>query len=188
MRNRILALSILTASLGMTGCATSWEVSATCSQTAKCSATGKIGGTFDKRSIPLHEKILMTALADVPDASQFELDLCGSTVTYPSTGTVTLTLFNTTTNTAVAARQFAWYRSGNTLRLSDPNAVNAWAASDGGNANELRYTLARTDVAANPGENVITVTSKYQGSQTATSSSSFVRCTTYPSPYLCSGA
>lgn len=129
--------------------------------------------------------MLLAVAADIPDASLFEIDVSGSTITYPSSGQATLTLVDNTTNTVIAARQFAWYRSGNTLRLSDPDSVNTWAATEGGAANELRYSLPRMVTSAPPGPNVIAVKSIYQGSQTASATSEFTACTTYPSPYLC---
>lgn len=135
---------------------------------------------------PIYQRLAALAVSEIPDAALFEIDLSGSSVTYPSTGNVTLTLYDSAGGVAVAARQFSWYRSGTVLRLTDPDSANAWAAAEGGSANELRYALATVSANANPGEQIISVASRYEGATTASASSTFTVCTKDPSPYQCS--
>lgn len=191
MHKGVLAVAMIAVCSSLTGCmnTVSWSIEGNCSAKASCSVSGKIGGTFggpgEKQSLPIYEKLLAVAASDIPDASLFEIDVTGSTISYPTNGLVTLTLVDTNTSVVTAAKQFSWYRSGNILRLSDPNAVNSWATSNGGTANELRYTLERMTTSAAVGPNTISVKSKYQGVQTASATSQFTVCSRYPSPYMC---
>lgn len=142
------------------------------------------GGTIPPRgnSVPLAERLLSSA--NVVDASELELDVSGTSFSYPLTGTVTLILTDRSTNSIQAARQFGWIRSGTILRLADSDAVNAWAAAEGGTANYLTYRLApvRTSV---PGEHTASIKTLYDGVVRATATTSFTVCTRHPSPYPC---
>jgi len=192
MRLNLMAIGIVGAAMALTGCGGSvhWNVKASCTQKGGCGAEGEIGGTWGggggKESIPLYKKVLLAAAADVPDASLFEIDVSGSTVTYPDNGTVRLILTNTDTGVVQASALFNWYRSGNSLRLSDPGAVNSWSVAEGGSANKLTYKITPFTVNAPAGANTVVLSSKYEGVQTASATVQFTKCTTHPSPYLCS--
>lgn len=123
--------------------------------------------------------------ADVADAAQFAIDVSGSTIVYPSTGTVTLILKNSDTGVVLAMRDFSWARTGSLLKLSHPDAVNDWALAAGGDANELTYKLANFPMNSGYGEQIVSVASTYEGTVTASATSTYYRCTSYPSPYQC---
>lgn len=187
MRSHVMGLIAISVAIATAGCAgATWNVKAGCKTDGDCSIEGSIGGTIpggggQNRSLAAR----MLTSTQVLDAADFEIDVSGSTISYPSTGKVTLTLKDRSTGAVQAARQFDWVRTNNILRLDDPDAVNVWAASEGGSANDLSYKLARFDSAAPPGEHVISTKSKYLGQVTATSTSHFSICTPYPSPYPC---
>lgn len=174
---------------GLTGCATtgSWSIEGTCDTSRKCSVGGKVGGTWgggEKKSI--YQGMMLALAANLPDAALFEIDVSGSSIGFPSSGLVTMTLVDTTTNVTIAAQQFPWTKVGGALKLSDPDAVNSWAVEKGGTADEMRYTLARFNASAPAGDNVISGTSKYQGVATASFTSRFSACQTkVNSPLLC---
>jgi len=190
MMNTVNALaSTLGIVLVLTSCGSvEWQLGASCEQSKKCRIEGKIGGKVGhglRESILLHQRLLAVALAELPDAAHFEIDVSGSTVAFPTTGDVLLSLVDTRNGTVTAKRQYAWRRTGVTLRLADPDAVNAWAAASGGSADELRYTLNPFFVGAAPGPNTIATASRYRGVRRAASVSDFNVCTKYPSPHQC---
>lgn len=127
----------------------------------------------------------MLAAAEIPDAYQFHIDVSGSTVSYPNTGTAILKLTDAESGIAIAARTFGWTRTGNLIRLTEPDAVNTWASSVSGNIGGMTYTLNPFTVVAQPGLQTVALKSVYEGTATASATSTFVKCTTYPSPYLC---
>lgn len=186
-------INLLASSFGvvlvLTSCGSvEWQVGAACEQSKKCRIEGKIGGKIGDgpQGRPLlHQRLLAVALAEVPDATHFEIDVSGSTVAFPMTGEVLLSLVDTRNGTVTATRQFGWRRAGATLRLADADAVNAWAAASGGSADELRYSLIPFFVGAAPGPNTIATASRYRGTRRAASVSDFNVCTKYPSPYQC---
>lgn len=185
MKRKILALLVAAGVIGLSACAgATWNVKVVCKPDGDCHGEGSIGGTIPPKgsSMPLAERLLRSA--SVVDAAAFELDVSGSTFSYPLTGSVTLILTDRTTNSIQAARQFGWIRSGAMLRLADPDAVNAWAAAEGGTANDLTYRLApvRTSV---PGEHSASIKTRYDGVVRATATTTFTVCTRHPSPYPC---
>lgn len=182
--SKACALVICTSLVGCAGM--NYGVKGSCDTTGKCAIEGSISGTIPPgkpQMMALASQML--AATEVPDAALFEIDVSGSTISYPATGTVTITLKDTATDTVQAAKLFNWTRTGNSIRLADPDAVNAWAATEGGNANELSYKLTRFATTSGAGDQIISTAAKYEGVVKATASSSFTRCTTYPSPYQC---
>lgn len=185
--------SVVCLSLG--GCASTsqgtWEINGKCSglpSNPSCEIGGKIGGTWGggggtQQMVSLAQRVMVAA--DVADAAQFSIDVSGSTIAYPATGTVTLVLKNADTGIVRATQVFNWTRSGNLLKLSNPDAVNDWALANGGDANELTYKLNRFPMNSGYGEQLISVKSKYEDTVTASATSTYYRCTTYPSPYQC---
>lgn len=186
-------LSTITASallLAFSGCATTgtWEVNGKCSglpRNPNCEIGGKIGGTWggSNKLTTLAQKI--SSFSVIPDAAQFALNISGSTIAYPLTGSAILTLRNADTDSIVASKSFNWYRSGNTIKLSDPDTVNAWALSAGSSANELTYKLTPFPLSSGYGQQTVSVQSVYEGSVTAASTTTYYRCSPYPSPYAC---
>ncbi|MBN5049645.1 hypothetical protein D3C81_1486970 [compost metagenome] len=189
MQNLRMIVATVGIAVGTAGCGpVEWQVSASCEETKKCRIEGKIGGKIgggERSSIPWYERLLKSSTSEIPDAAQFDIDISGSSVAFPANGLVTLLLFDSRLGAATAARQFHWQRSGNSLTLSNPDEVNAWAAGAAGTADELRYDLAAFDVGAVPGPNTIAASSRYQGATKAASVSDFQVCTKYPSPYQC---
>lgn len=188
MRNLSVA-SLVLATAAITGCAhtMAWEAEASCSQKDKCAISGKISGTLGGNAQSLLNSMLVAT--DIPDAALFEIDVTGSSITYPATGTATLTLTDSGTGTVQAAKLFAWYRTGTVLKLTDPSAVNAWAASEGGSADALTYKISPfTAGGTTSGQNTISVKSKYDGAVTASAVSTFTSCSKYNTPALCSGS
>ncbi len=188
MKTALCSSFLLAAIVGLSGCSpVSYEVSASCESSKRCKVQGKVSGTFGggKKDMPLYQRLLSLASTEIPDAADFAIDISGSSVAFPGAGITKLRLVDEATGVEVASRDFAWMRAGDTLRLSDPNAVNAWVASDGGSATSLRYTMGQIDVGAKPGPNTISVASQYKGVSRAAASSDFVACTIYPSPYPC---
>lgn len=137
------------------------------------------------RRLRWFDRIMLASAAEVPDAARFEIDVSGSSVAFPANGSVTLQLFDPQQGVTIASRQFQWHRTGNILRLVDPDGANTWAAAESGPATELRYDLATFDVGAAPGPNTIAAASRYGGATKAASVSDFQVCTKYPSPYQC---
>lgn len=183
---RIIAIAGIAATLALVGCAgATWNVKATCKTDGDCQVEGSIGGTIPGGGSNGRLADKMLASSAPWDAADFVLDVSGSTVHYPSTGRVTLTLIDRSTDVVQAARQFDWVRNGSILRLVDPDTVNAWAATEGGTANDLTYKLARFETGAPPGDHIASVKSKYQGQVTASATTHFSVCTPYPSPYQC---
>lgn len=186
-------LRAIVAAIGITltsaGCGpTEWQLSASCEETKKCRIEGRIGGKIgggERDGLLWFERILLASSTQIPDAAQFEIDVSGSSVAFPAQGSVTLLLSDGRQGVTIAARQFQWHRTGNILRLVDPDGANAWAATVGGPATELRYDLAAFDVGAVPGPNTIAAASRYDGATKAASVSDFNVCTKYPSPYQC---
>lgn len=192
MRSKLISAIALSAiSLSLSGCASTgtWEVNGKCSglpRSPNCEIGGKIGGTWGgsgNKLTTLAQK--MAIAADVADAAQFSIDVSGSTILYPATGIVTLTLKNTASGTTLATTDFDWTRSGSIIKLTDPDAVNNWALASGGSANELSYKIKPFPMSSGYGQQVISVQSTYEGNVTASASSTYYRCTSYPSPYAC---
>ena len=97
----------------------------------------------------------------VLDAAAFEMDVSGSTITYPATGTGSVVLRRASNNTIVAAQTFAWKRIGSVITFSNPNAVNQWAYANSADADSFTFE-------ANPfstnifGSEVVSVAARYE--------------------------
>lgn len=152
----------------LTGCqTTNWELSANCeggSASWKCSGGGKISGTFKSN-----------AAANF-DASEFSIDLDGSTVGVPASGSVTISLVKSAGNSVQAASVFTWVKSGSRLYLSDPAQVNTWAQLNANDADSVEYQLHQFDVAdVSIGDHMFSMTAEYAGVPRAVSISTFSR-------------
>lgn len=178
IRKSVVALVLAGGScLVLSGCA-GWSVTAEtgCSQTfpgngqvtcdARVSATKQLGN----RMLSMASQALSGAL---PDASAFSMNTSGSTVAYPSTGQVTITLTDSSSNSVVAAQTFPWVKTGYVITLANPAAVNAWAAGIDSSADQVSYQLVPFATEPTPGNNTIAVASVYQGQTSASASSTF---------------
>lgn len=127
------------------------------------------------------------ALSDVvPDAAQFTLDTAGSTIPYPSTGSVNVILTDSRTGVIQGAKVFPWVRSGSVIRLQNPDAVNSWAMQHAGTANQLDYKLLPFASSCGPGLQTLSLTAKNEDVTLASVTKTFQGpCTRYPSPYQC---
>lgn len=131
---------------------------------------------------------LLNSSSQIPDAAQFAMDISGSTIPYPSSGTGTVFLKNSATGTVVAARSFNWIRSGNIIRAQSPDAINSWAYSNIGNSDSVSYELSRFNSNYGPGLQTIASTGRYEGTTVAAHSATFYGgrdCIHHPSPLLC---
>ena len=124
----------------------------------------------------------------LPDAAQYVLDINGSTIPYPSYGTMTVRLVDSSTGMTVASRVFDWVRSGTLIRAKYPDSINQWAYSYGESADSVNYELTKFASSYGGGMQRIAGASSYEGSTISSYSSQFYggpTCTTYPSPHLC---
>lgn len=119
-----------------------------------------------------------TLASQAPDASQFYISTAGSTIEYPATGEVTISLF-ASDGTLEAAKTFPWIRNGTLITLQDPSAVNAWAATAAPSAAQMQYVMVPFSVASQlqSGSNVIKQTGYYEGVEQG-SASTTITCTT----------
>lgn len=177
MKKHLLATAVVGSILVMAACTANWKVSASCDTDKKCQAGGEISGTLGGGGGSPQLRSSMLMATTIPDAAQFYIDTTGSTVAYPATGTVTISLINSSTKSVQAAKLFAWTRSGSIIRLTDPNAVNAWASVNGGSADKMTYQMTRFQADYGIGDQQIKVTSVYEGTATASATSSFYSCT-----------
>jgi hypothetical protein len=184
MKSTVCYIVLIVSSVALAGCAANWKVKAACDTTKKCSIEGEIGGTFPK-SQSLSYAMLSTS--DVSDAADFYIETSGSTIAYPATGTVTINLINSSTGAIRASKLFAWTRTGTVIKLTDPSAVNAWAAASGGDADSMKYRMTRFQSDYGIGNQTIAAASVYEGTVTATATSTFQSCTPpgVYSPYPC---
>lgn len=115
----------------------------------------------------------------LPDASLYSIDTTGSTIPYPSTGEVTVSLLSST-DTVEAANTFQWVKTGSEIVLADPAAVNAWAASAAPDAAEMNYTLLPFSTTLQAGENWIKSTAVYDGVAIGAASQEITYCPRTP--------
>lgn len=155
---------------------------------AKCTATAKAGVSCTSRrctksasigvqeSWPLFQGAPMgvhTNVASSFDAALYSVDVSQSTVTVPQQGDVTIELMDSSTGAVLATSTFAWTRTGTTIRLADPGAVNAWAQQDGSNADAVKYQMAQFQTSQHEGLNTLTMTDAYDGTVEASASTTW---------------
>ncbi len=159
----IVSVVISSAAL-LSGCAANWKIGASCTTEKKCEIHGEISGTISSASN------LVASAAGLDsniDASQFKLDVSGSTVTYPLSGTVTISLIDSSNNSVQAAKLFNWYRTGTSVLLADPASVNSWSEANAGSADSVKYNITPFPSMYGPGDHTLSVASKYSGSTKA---------------------
>lgn len=151
------------------------EVKATGECTTKSSGGGECKASVEATWEPADNQ-LRSVLANVdvvPDAAQFEIDTTGSSIPYPASGLVNITLTDTNSQVVQASKNFTWVRVGAVLKLQSPNAVNTWAIQNAGSANKMDYRLL--PFASNYGENlqIIAIKAKYENETLASFASTF---------------
>lgn len=152
--------------MGMRCSGAQYKVSGECSTGGNCTVRGEISGT-----LPLAPKgdfaAMMASVVGSVDAGSFYLDVSDSTVTVPASGYVTVGLVDSGTGTTLASRVFPWIRSGTVITLGDPEAVNAWATSNGGIADSVKYDLHQFQAEESPGWNTLAIAAEYEGATEA---------------------
>lgn len=151
MKNFGLGAMIALCVAGLAGCTTTTTIKGECQVGGPCTIGGSIviQHTSEKTGASMLDAI--EGYGAAPDAASFAIGIDGSTVQFPLSGTMVMTLVESSSGRQVAARRFAWSRSGDRLVLADPDAVNAWALASGGDADALRYAVDPFDVAEGPG-------------------------------------
>lgn len=95
--------------------------------------------------------------SSLPDVGAFEMDVSGSSVTWPQQGNVTLSLFDKGNGAIISARSFGWTRSGSRIRFSNPAEINNWVASTGATVDgaKVRYDMGAVEVGSAVGDNIV---------------------------------
>lgn len=160
MKRPLIAIAVLLLAIPLMGMKCSAEGTVECK--SGCGVKGTVRGEWEMlRNLPGGDRLL--ALADTFDAALWVMDVSQSNVTMPATGSVTIKLVNTATGAVRASATFPWTRTGNLVKLANPNAVNTWAAQNGGDADTLTYELAQFQTSQSTGTNTLAVAQKYNG-------------------------
>lgn len=159
-KRTVVVTTILVSGLSLSGCV-GWTIntklSCTTNSSGQTSCTGSIGGS---KKIEAIGYLINEAASNIPDASDYSLDTTGSTIPYPGTGHVTITLKSDAAGSVVAAKTFDWVRTGNVIVLADPDAVNAWVASNP-SADDATYTLVPFATQLAVGDNIYALAVRY---------------------------
>ena len=165
--------AVLGASLVLTGCSgAKWFVKGSCKSGGDCEVSGGIEGTLKKQG----NRTLLNELLEGEgtfDAAQFAIEVSDSNIALPSTGRVEIRLRDSSTGNVHAASTFSWVRAGNALKLADPDSVNDWALRSSATSDALEYQLEPFVVQQVEGGNALTFSSTYEGSVTASSTTSW---------------
>ncbi len=113
------------------------------------------------------------------DASKIAVDFSGSNVAI-ATAPTTVTISLKSNNITVAARVFPTQLSGMQLKLAQPQALEDWIAQNINNFDELTVDMSSIHFSRHTGENIIRLTTRYNG--TAVSRSSYAH---YENPDNC---
>lgn len=158
MKNRrtIAALGIIVAVTGilLSGCSGSASISV---KSGNVSATGTVqfdhtcstrpscrshGGVFMNFAQAVEHFFVNEAMADTAifDASTGRLDISTTNVALTtSSGSGTLTLYNN--GAAIASTTISFYRSGSSLYVANPSAVNSWVTGHQGQYDSFAFTV-----------------------------------------------
>lgn len=168
---RIVGIGLVAAACTiLSACSGTVTMKVTCNlSTLKCKPSATITGPSITLARPLSQGPHVLT-SQIPDASQFSISTAGSTIEYPATGQVTISLLSG--GTLEAAKTFPWVRNGTLITLQDPAAVNAWAETAAPSASKLAYTMVPFSVASQlqEGTNVVKQTSYYQGAEMGSAS------------------
>jgi len=104
------------------------------------------------------------------NSASIVMDVSGSNVQWPQSGMLALTIRNRSTHAVLAARSFAWTRSGTSVVVSDPAAVDAWILSSGADAADYQvdYAFQNLTMPAQEGSNLVAVDVYQDGTPKAT--------------------
>jgi len=183
MKRLVLPLTAAALTLALASCSSVQTVSAKVSGT--CSSGG-VGGecrvqavmTVESGGPPGAQRILgmlaAAAGATPLDAGAYELDVTGSTIPYPSKGTMMVTLQRSADASTVSAKQFSWVRVGNVIRATDPDAINEWAYANAADADSVGYAIDPFRSNYAPGLQTIAAASKYEGATETSFSETFL--------------
>jgi hypothetical protein len=163
-----MGTALVLTGLLLAGCSSSWTIkaSASCSRTFPGGQTKCTAGASTSTTIGNNIRMLASAFSgeSIPDASEYSMDTSGSTIPYPRTGQITVTLKNSSANTVVAAKMFPWTRIGNTISFSNPSAVNSWVDNvANATVDEVDYQLAPFNAQLKPGPNTLKAATKHNG-------------------------
>jgi hypothetical protein len=130
---RVVGIILLSAPVfALVGCGGTWYARASCESNGggvSCKAEGGVSGKWIvERSVS-------------SDFSSLSMDISGSTVTFPSSGGITLTLHDDLHGTTLASGVFSWVRSGSRIYLADPASANGWAAPYAEDADRVSFQL-----------------------------------------------
>lgn len=167
--NRIVAVFLLSPlCLATTSCDSPSTVSTKAGCTLKAGGGGECSVSLEakweggeRKGGVLDALLARSALA--PDAKSYVLDISGSTIPYPATGTMNVVLSNGGNGQVVSSRLFAWTRSGNSIHARDPDQINEWAYANGAGADSVRYEIIPFRSNFGSGTQTIAGISSYEG-------------------------
>lgn len=176
IKQRVLAMAVMAATLGASGCAgVGWSVKGKCDGTG-CSAEGEVHGGTQQKLMADGAQGLRSArdgasIADLAmmDVNEVAIDTSGSSVAVPFSGNITLKLLDSSSGFVFAARTFAWTKVGQEIKLSNPASVNIWIQDNGIGADDLQYALAPFPVSEASGLNTFATSVSYAGEVQAAS-------------------
>lgn len=129
---------------------------------------------------------LLTLADEVPDAADFTMDVSGSTVPFPSTGSMNIILTDSSTGIIQGSHVFPWVRTGTVIRLQNADAVNDWVIANAGTTDTIDFKIVPFAANLDPGPQTLAVAAKNEGVTLASFSKTISGgCTSYPSPYQC---
>lgn len=177
MSIRLWACALTVMSTLLSGCASmdwSFRGRVECSNRGEC----KIIGEMEGKPKPQEKQGALSLYGSTPliggvDASAFDIDVQGSSVSIPSSGRVTLELRDSVAGVTVSANTFQWHRVGTSIRLSDPSSVERWVAESDGVANSLVVYLHPFATSSGQGLNSLHASFRYSGIEVASSSSAW---------------
>lgn len=181
----VSCILLATGCIGLTACSgVRWRVYVDCdvrNGSKSCRVGGEGSGSIrlNLANRSTMQKFLAN-VASIGSAADFSIDVSGSTIAYPTSGQVTVTLSVSSTGAVEAVGVFPWIRTGSVIRLSDPGSVDAWAISNSGDADSMAYDLVPFEANFADGSNTIAATSYFQGAATASSASEFTYCNNDP--------
>lgn len=137
-------------------------------------------------SLDLGTEVSAASLATMFTPADLEMDFSGTTVGIPTSGSVTLSLLDSSGGT-LAATTFSWTRSGNVATLDNPSAVTSWVAAQSGNVADVSIETLPMTISTSPGTNTFQSTARYDGSNLATSAQTWTESAPCPdnNPMMC---
>lgn len=169
-RKLVCVAMVAASGLALTGCnATS---GGDCGSSAGCGIGGAIGLPMAQTQVQASAPI---------DATGVVLDTSGSTIAYPSSGTVTVSLYNSS-GSVMASRSFPWVLRGTGLVFANPNVVNQWESANNNGITQIKYQLAPFTAGYAAGTNTMAIATNYQGVTLTRFSTTFTSVKGSPCP------